>query len=332
MALETQKHQAKAIHLFSQALEHAPASRLLDTLLILINFEATQTASSSWVVHLDGARQILDGTGVAQVCEASPKGRPQIAMLVWWDVTIAFISRRDTRFPATYLQYLANHETDYDWSFFALSGCPAELVVYMASLAKLAAVFETVVKLEHVSFNTEAVEQTMLAVREWANPADASPAEVEQTDCDVALRRNKYHCIEAWRHSILLYCYRVFSRPSSPAQLRSITHLARVILDHVRCIPETELMQKQTLLPVFLAAAEAGDEDTRSFARQYCSHWSATARYHMFTSVDSLLEDIWADWSAATKNTYWWGTKVGGSSMPSLDDRRSTLPTEVLLG
>ncbi|KAK3046696.1 hypothetical protein LTR09_011843 [Extremus antarcticus] len=332
LALETQKHQATAIHLFSQALEYAPASRLLDTLLILVNFEATQTASSSWAVHLNGAKQILDGIGVAQVCEASPKGRPQIAMLVWWDVTLAFISRRETKFPTTYLEQLINHEQYDEWSFFALSGCPAELVLYMARLSKLASVFETVINMEHTSFNTEAVDQIMLGVRAWANPENASLDEVEQTDCDTDLRRNKYHCIEAWRHSIVLYCYRVFFRPSSTAQLRSIAHLARVILDHVRCIPQTEVMQKQTLLPVFLAAAEAGDESTRSFARQYCSHWSVTARYHMFATVESLLEDIWADWNAATKHSYWWGTKVGGGSMPSLGDARSPIVTETLLG
>jgi hypothetical protein len=39
LAVEMQNHQAIALRLFGQALNHTPASILLDTLLLLVNFE-----------------------------------------------------------------------------------------------------------------------------------------------------------------------------------------------------------------------------------------------------------------------------------------------------
>ncbi|KAK5122250.1 hypothetical protein LTR85_004160 [Meristemomyces frigidus] len=307
---EAQGHQALAVRHFREALDHTPAPRLLDTLLILVNFEATQTSSSAWRVHLSGARKLLEAMGTLQACQSNPKARAQIAMLAWWDVTLACISRRQMSLPISCIEALRDYDGDDGWTFFALNGCPIELVMHMAHLAKLASIYEQVIDLEHATFQPEAVTRIVDAVRLWKNPEDVTLEEVEANDLDVAARRHRYHCMEAWRNGIILYCYRVFNRPADPAQLRVITHLSRLVLDHVRCIPQTEVVQKQVLLPLFLAAAEAGDRATQDFARSYCAYWSETARYHMFATVSTLLEQIWTDWSASTRDAYWWGVKI----------------------
>ncbi|KAK4893763.1 hypothetical protein LTR27_008011 [Elasticomyces elasticus] len=324
---EAQNHQALAVHHFRKALDHTPASRLLDTLLILINFEATQTASSAWIVHLSGARNLLEVMGTAQACHSSPKARAQIAMLVWWDVTLACISRRQMSLPISYIEILRDYDGVDGWTFFALNGCPIELVFHMARLAKLASIYEQVINLEHTTFQNEAVASIVDTVRLWNNPEDPTLEEIGANWSNVASRRHRFHCIEAWRNGILLYCYRVFNRPADAAHLRVITHLAHLVLDHIRCIPRTEIVQKQVLLPLFLAAAEAEHETTRDFARTYCAYWSKTARYHMFATVSMLLEQIWADWDASTRSEYWWGVKI----QPARTSTGSLAP-EYLLG
>ncbi|GJN79976.1 hypothetical protein PLIIFM63780_003500 [Purpureocillium lilacinum] len=120
---------------------------------------------------------------------------------------------------------------------------------------------------------------------------------------------------------------------NDPYQLRQIDHLARVILDSVRCIPETDILQKQLLLPVFLAACESCSETDRVFIRQYCKHWSKVSRFYHFESAAAVLEDIWKDWSLSTRSVYWWGVKVGnGGLMGSGVEAQGTLAMELLLG
>lgn len=259
-----------------------------------------------------------------------------------WDVTLAILSRKQLLLPLSYLETLMGYDDQDDWTFFELNGCPVELVMSMARLASLASTYEKVHALEWVTFDTFPVEQEIDRVQNWINPNDATAETIAQTNKDPDLQRNSYHCTEAWRHAILLYAHRVFYRPQTPARLRSITHLSRVVLDHVRCIPDTAIVQKQTLLPVFLAAAEVGDEDeaTRSFVRRYCAHWSSTSRYSSFGTVAGMLERVWADWHVETRQSYWWGVKIGGRSSggggghnpDSAGAQHEALTSEFLLG
>ena len=203
----------------------------------------------------------------------------------------------------------------------------------MRRLAKLASIYEKVKDLEWTTFSTVPVDLICHSVAEWKNPEDVDLDEAGISgDDDLDERRNRYHCVEAWRHAILLYCRRVFTRQQNTAGLRAINHLSRQIMDHIRCIPQTAVVQKQTLLPVFLAAAEAGDEATRDFARQYCRHWSITAGYFMFETVGILLESIWTDWDAADRSIYWWGVKVNNTAQPGLASGIQIPVTEFLLG
>lgn len=327
LLVETLDHQATALKLFRQALTHTSPFTLLDTLLLLVNFEATQSASSTWSIHLNAALKILAGIGISVACQRNSRTRAQIAMLIWWDTTLAFISRKDLVFPLHYLQTLMQHGSEEGWTYFQLNGCPAELLMFMAQFSKLAAAYA---KAEPLGcFNDLPVRLLVGEVENWKNPEDGTVSDIGQTDIDPNCRRNRFHCIEAWRHAIVLYAHRVFRKKQSAQDVRSITHLARVILDHVRCIPDTETVQKQTLLPVFLAAVEVGDGITRSWVRSYCDRWTVTARYDMFGTTAALLDLVWADWLPETRDIYWWGSKIGHTSE---EPGNESLISEILLG
>lgn len=144
---------------------------------------------------------------------------------------------------------------------------------------------------------------------------------------------DRFHCVEAWRYAIILYTRRVFRSHQDLADLRVIDHLTRVILDHVRCIRKTQMVQKQVLLPVFLAAGEVEDEDTRNFVRQYCNHWSRTARYSQFETALASIENIWATYDARQRAVYWWGCNIGDHVWSAEYDQGSHgIERELLLG
>jgi Fungal specific transcription factor domain len=316
--------------------------------------QATQSASGMWGVHLDGARILLEKAGSLKNYQGSSRIRAQVAMLVWcvglflfpvyhfsaptrltscrWDVTIAFISRKEPRLPITYLKTLMKYDEGDNWSFFILNGCPVEFVMKMTCLAKLAAIYEKTTRMEWTTFNRLPVDALVEEVRSFVNVEDANFDDIGHLEEDPDAKRNRFYCIEAWRHAILLYSYRVFTPKQNAQSIHLISHHARVILDSVRCIPHTEVLQKQLLLPVFLAASEAGDERSRSFVRQYCKYWSDVSRFYHFESAALLLEDIWNEWELSTRKEYWWGSKIGSQDWVQYNDGAQPTVSELLLG
>ncbi|KAJ9606635.1 hypothetical protein H2200_008643 [Cladophialophora chaetospira] len=250
----------------------------------------------------------------------------------WWDVTLAFLSREDLRLPLTYLEMLLECGDSPECSFFALNGCSLELVMAMARLAKLAAIYEKTRQMEWTIFDRTPVDQVIAEVKSFVNKEDATLDDTSLSEDDPDAKRDCFHCIEAWRHAILLYTCRVFTPWQDSAGIRMISYLARVTLDHVRCISRRSFIQKQVLLPVFLAGSEVGDEQDRAWIREYCKHWSAAARFYMFESTRFLLEDIWQDWDVSTRDSYWWGLKVGSSNIQRTNGEVAGLATQVLLG
>lgn len=249
-----------------------------------------------------------------------------------WDVTLAFIAREDLRLPLTYLDTLIECEDEAECSFFVLNGCSIELVRAMARLANLASIHERTKQMEWTIFDRTPVDQIIADVQRFVNKEDVVLGETRPLQDDPHARRDRFHCIEAWRNAILLYTCRVFSRKQDATDLWTITHLARVILDHARCISRRSFIQKQVLLPVFLAGSEIEDEDDRSFIRNYCRHWSVTARFHMFETTRVLLEDIWKDMKSSTRDKYWWGTKVESNNARRPGGEQNDLATQILLG
>lgn len=218
------------------------------------------------------------------------------------------------------------------WSFFILNGCPVELVMAMARLAKLAATYEKTTRMEWTMFNRFPVDVVIDEVRSYVNGESVEFNEMDTLTEDPNARRNRFHCIEAWRHAILLYACRVFTPNQNIYQIRQIGHLARVVLDSVRSIPETETIQKQLLLPVFLAASEVGDEYSRSCIRKYCTHWNNVSHFQHFESTLVLLEDIWSDWDPLSRDVFWWGKKLSSGDRWQSDNGNRTVVSELLLG
>lgn len=185
--------------------------------------------------------------------------------------------------------------------------------------------------MEWTTFNTTPFELIVEEVTRWKNDADVLVDDAAYVEDDLDGRRNQFHCIEAWRYAILLYARRVFVQREDACGLRSISYLARETLDHVRCIPRAAIVQKQALLPVFLAGAESGDESVRNFVRDYCSYWSMESGHFMFKTVATLLESIWAEWDVSSRDVYWWGVKVNNTTFSPLPGEELPV-SELLLG
>ena len=249
-----------------------------------------------------------------------------------WDITIAFIGRKEPQLPLQYLEELIEHDETAGWSFFILSGCPPEFIMAMGRLAQLSATFEKTLRQERVVFNRLPVDSIVQEVKTFINKNDATFHDLEVIDEDLTARRDRYHCVEAWRSSILLYVCRVFTREQNDHGIRLIEYLARITLDHIRCIPQQSVLQKQVLLPIFLAASEADDENDRWFVRQYCRYWSITSRFHMYETTGALLEHIWEDWNPSTKAVFWWGAKVGCGGSQHAGDKDQHMVSQLLLG
>ena len=217
------------------------------------------------------------------------------------------------------------------WTFFALNGCPAELAMPMRRLARLASIYEKASAMEWTTFNTAPVEIIVNYVSAWENPEDITAEEAAYIEEDLDERRNRFHCIEAWRYAIMLYARRVFAETQDASGLRSISHLCREILDHVRSIPQSAIVQKQVLLPIFLAGAEIHNETVRDFVREYCTYWSTTSGHFMFSTVGTLLERIWCESDVSSRSSFWWGTKVSSTVFSSKSEERLPV-SELLLG
>jgi hypothetical protein len=203
----------------------------------------------------------------------------------------------------------------------------------MARLAKLASIYEKTTRMEWTLFNDLPVISEIAELQEYVNPESVTLCSAEDMglDGDVDARRNRFHCIEAWRHAIILYTCRVFNQQQDEHSMRKITYLARLVLDSVRCIPQSSIIQKQVLLPVFLAGAEMEREADRGFVRQYCKYWSDTSRFYHFESATELLEDIWCEADMSSRYQYWWGVRVGPESQRHTGDNESMV-SEILLG
>ncbi|KAJ0421678.1 hypothetical protein BJY00DRAFT_311979 [Aspergillus carlsbadensis] len=167
-----------------------------------------------------------------------------------------------------------------------------------------------------------------------------SAAELEEL---AHYRQDLHHCAEAWRYGLLLYIERVFkwrhSRDSTttttkprnqpPQQTLMLSFLARKTLNNVTACRRTSssnrntntntnttstnlMLQKQLLLPVFLAGCETTDETLRQEAREYCIWWSEETGYDMFLTAAALLEEVWN--CGARDSGSWWGGVIDGKT------------------
>ena len=206
-----------------------------------------------------------------------------------------------------------------DRSFFALTGCPADLVVCMAKLANLASAFEQSQGLEWTALKASRVEDLEATLTAWQNPYRIA-GRVNDVQEDRSPTRECYHCVEAWRHSLILYIYQVFKRDLVMRSPAVTSFYSQHILDHIHWIRQETVIQKQVLLPLFLAGCEATEENLRKQAKDFCRFWSQRNGYRMFQDVGDLLEHVWKDGQESSDGRYWWGDTV--------DQYNTTGPTD----
>ncbi|RAH79666.1 hypothetical protein BO86DRAFT_435775 [Aspergillus japonicus CBS 114.51] len=353
---EAAEHRRKAAQLLDTALQqgrqHAGSVNnlhLLEPILILFTLDCTLSASGTWATHLHRAHSMLEAAGGPGAL-ISPRIRSQVGMLIWWDVTLALISRQRPIMRQAYLDHLILWEAQDAWSFFDLTGCPGYLIARLYHLAELVQQSEIAASMKWLSFDRTPVLAIEREIRAWINEHDASfcsaddeasepeevesPADAVEEEKEFNRRQDAFHCAEAWRWTLLLYIESVFRRDwtKTPTRQRGRVGLrrpVRKIVDHTRCCRRSSQTQKQLLLPVFLAGSETLDPDLREFVTDYCAYWSEKSQYSMFDSVPVLLREIWA-------SGMWWGavvdSKTKGGQEEARQGQQGATATQFLFG
>ncbi|KAE8147898.1 fungal-specific transcription factor domain-containing protein [Aspergillus avenaceus] len=313
---EEREHRSQAFKLLDHALQSDQLSRrghtLLDPLLVLFTLDCTLSASGKWTAYLTKALSILEACGGPSTLD-NARIRSQVAMLIWWDATLALVSRHGTVFSQQYLEHLIRAEKSDRWSFYDLTGCPSDLVILVFKLAELAHQSTIASTMKWLTLDVTPIAEIEAQLRAWIHPLFTMPR-YEQADDDSSsnatldeatfhAHQDRHHCAEAWRYTLLLYIERIFRWDRSQPRPLSIPAIARLTLNHVRCCRRTSQTQKQLLLPVFVAGSETADDEMRDLVRSYCRWWGERSRYNMFHSVPVLLEDIWS-------GNKWWGEVV----------------------
>ncbi|KAK8170114.1 fungal-specific transcription factor domain-containing protein [Phyllosticta citrichinensis] len=292
-------------------------SSLLDAVLTVFTLESAQSAFGFWPDRLKKALKILNRMGIESL-RSSSRLRAQTAMLLWWDSTIALISRRGLIFPSSYLSLLAEYDKCDEWSFFQVSGCSLELVLCLTKLGQLAVEKEIASMMNWVRFEERPIDEIESTLEKMKFPDSNSPMDSEE---DVQRERDNLHCTEAWRNALLLYSSRVFrwDRQSKPPA--KLSRYARIVLDHTKSCRRTSTVQKQLLLPVFLAGVELSDSEARGFCQEYCQWWSQKCRYEMFSTVSYLLHEFWEEKDKSRDSaSLWWGSMIDRKT-PSLTNQ-----------
>lgn len=289
--------KARALSIFATHLNDLPLESGISTALLLIALDYAETGFSNWTIHLRGAFRILESNGGIRLAESRPNLRSQIAMLIWYDINAALISRCGPIFPRRYLETLMLWQSESEWSILALNGLPDGMFLDMYGLAVAAAHPETVTPETIAEFETRIVT------------AEIS----DQGNRQLALMS------QVWKLGLLLYCRRVFLRHGSPVVPTDTTlppmdaavgiavdlstrsassphDLSLQILRMVTDLPPDSNFQKQCLLPIILAAGEMTtlDWQYRTVAVQYCERWKRKTGIWIFDSGLEFMSAIWA--------------------------------------
>ncbi|RKL08626.1 hypothetical protein BFJ68_g9420 [Fusarium oxysporum] len=308
---EAKMHKKKALQMLKDMEGVSQASPIeatfLDAVLILMT--------------LDRAHKMIQA---AEFCnmKKTPRMQARIEMLVWWDVTLALTSRQGCVLSESTIISLFNHDKTSDETFYSVSGCPEALFRHMIRLGSYAREFELISNMTCAKFDMEHVLGVEKEIREWTDPEYGDlPDQLvsDTTGCDIGdvahYKEDLHHCAEAWRYGLLIYIGRVFKWQRDQPAPSILGFLARKTLNHVTSCRYSSMLQKQLLLPVFLAGCETSDEHLRQAARTYCSWWNERTRYDMFLTANALLEEVWADEAVDS----WWGSVIDQKSRSNVN-------------
>jgi len=225
-----------------------------------------------------------------------------------WNANIALLSRQGCILPYSYFESLLAMENDKYWTFFDLVGCPRELTVYLMQLTSLAQENEQALSMSWTRFDLTLVNDIQASIANWKNYSILT-IDNGHSEESMQQQRDRYHCTEAWRYSLLIYITRVFlARKLSPPKTLAI--YARLIFEHVQSCRRTSIVAKQAFFPLFLAGCETKDQFLRQSIRGFCEYWDTVSGYNLFRSVLSLLEDIWREQDGPSADEVWWGPVI----------------------
>jgi hypothetical protein len=292
---------------------------------------------SNWTIHLQGAYRILEARGGIAHASSNSVLRAQIAMLVWYDLTAALLSRAGPAFPQSYVYAIISwrSESPDQWSNLSLNGCPDDLLLAMHRIASAVPLASELDKHE-----VKSLETTLWAFLTRPRHERAPRPDVVDKDLIAGME-------DCWRLSLILYLYQAFDL--EPGQI-SRAELAKVILEVGASMPPNSHCQKQCLLPIILAGTEMSQTPDScnwrlwiiEFLSRYVSYlvlrcrsvdvanqtgalprrrWNAFTGIWIFKTAHQFLERVWAvaD-SSAPASTGLWNSELGIMRRPSWTD------------
>lgn len=287
----------RALSLFAHTLPDLSFEAGVSTALLLLALDYAESGYSNWPIHLRGAHKILELNGGISLAESRPNLRSQIAMLLWYDVVAALLSRCGPIFPKSYLQSLMAWQSESEWSILALNGLPDDMFLDMYDMS-VAAVGADTVTHEKLSRFQEKL---------W--------------NVEIVTHGNEmFHAMcEAWRLCLLLYCARVFPQPAPAASDTSLEasdnadmaptntsatcptpldphDLAVQIIRYMAKLPSLSSLQKQCVLPAMLAGCEirADEPELRKIIIDYGERWKKKTGIWIWDSGNDFLNAVWA--------------------------------------
>lgn len=194
--------------------------------------------------------------------------RSQIAMLVWYDLTAALLSRAGPVFPQVYVHAIISwrSESPDQWSNLSLNGCPDDLLVAMHQIASA------------VPLASELDEQEVRALGTILWAILSQPPHEQASSPDAVNKDPIAGMGTCWRLSLFLYLHQVFDL--EPGQT-SRAKLANMILELVASMPPNSHCQKQCLLPIILAGTEVSRSRDSWKWRQWIIEFCSRYVYHL---------------------------------------------------
>lgn len=210
------------------------------------------------------------------------------------------------------------------WTFNTLKGCPIELIGVMAQLGRMAELYHRAEKMGWTVFDEWNVVPELAKIRSML---EGDPSNIYYDD---GHDEGQHHTNEAFRYAIMLYTYRVFDRQRDEQTPSTIAKLADLTMEHVLLIGQNRPIQKQVLLPVFLAGAEMKTPESRSTIEDYCRYWSRKSHFGHFDSALEVLQDLWR--VADADPTIWWGAHLESYPWAKVTQGYEDMVQELFLG
>lgn len=223
-----------------------------------------------------------------------------------WDAVVALVNRTPCVFPYEYFESVLVSADGRFWTFFGLCGCPQSLAVPLVQLAHLASEKQKSASMGSIVFDDNLVSEIEEMLESWHHTSAESQNDEESVHQDV----DRMHCSEAWRNGLLLYIYRVFRWKPTAKRPTEVLTRARAVLDHACSCRDDYFLARQALLPLFFAGCEMTDPFSRTKIKMLCSLWNERTRYHMFSAMIPLLEEVWAAQDFSDSDYVWWGQVI----------------------